>query len=353
MPTRLDVRDLRERLVRSRLPGTTPGPAWAAGVPPEFLRRLLARWMDGFDWVTAAERLNRYPHFRADAGGVLLHFVRAGRADAPAVVLLHGWPYSFAEMLPLADLLAADHDVVVPSLPGFVYSPALAEPFSDVAVARAVHTLMTEVLGRTRYATYGEDVGTWVSDRLAGTYPTAVRGIAVTHAAYPPPEVRAALGPETAAFFAGLDELWAGERGYSAMQATKPDTLAAALNDSPAGLAAWIVEKFYGWRDPTTDFEALFTLDDLLTTVMLYWTTGSIGTSFRPYYEDPDVPAQPAIHAPATLGIPVREHDYPLSLAEHTYKDIRSFDRLPRGRHFVAREAPDLVADLIRRLPPG
>ena len=351
VPAELDLAGLRTRLRKPRAPQPTAGgDDWSAGMPPAFLRALVEYWLDGYDWPAAATRLNRYPHAVAEAGRTRLHFVHAGRPGAPAVVLLHGWPYSFAEMLPLVDRLAGDFEVVVPSLPGFVYSPALSEPFSDVAAARAVHTLMTDVLGHRRYLTYGEDVGTWISDRLAGTYPDAVSGIAVTHAAFPPDSVRSTLGPTTEAFFARLDELWSGERGYSAIQATKPDTLAAAIGDSPAGLAAWIIEKFHGWRDPASDFTVAYPLDDLITTVMLYWITDSIGTSFRAYFDDPEVPSQPSIEVPAAIAIPVREQDYPRELAEYTYKDIRSFTRLGHGGHFVAREAPDDIAALIRTL---
>ena len=350
VPEDLDLTELHERLRRTRFPEPTPGPEWSAGMPPAFLRRLVEHWLHEYDWPAAARRLNRYPHAFAALGDGRLHLVHHRNPGAPAVVLLHGWPYSFAEMLPLVDKLAADFEVVVPSLPGFVYSPALHQPFGDVVVARMVHELMTGVLGHERYLTYGEDVGTWVSDRLAGTYRDQVAGVAVTHPAYPPAEDRAALGPETVAFFRGLDERWEGERGYSAIQSTKPDTLTAAVGDSPAGLAAWIVEKLRGWSDCGGDVESVFPLDDLITTVMLYWTTGSIGTSLRPYFEDPEQPPQPPIEVPAAIALARGDRGYPRSLADYAYRDVRSFRTLDRGGHFVAREVPQEVAALIRSL---
>lgn len=349
-PEQLDLGDLHDRLRLTRFTAPTPTQPWAAGTPPEFLRRLVEHWRTRYDWPAAARGLNRYPQAIADLADGSLHFARAGRPGTPAIVLLHGWPSTFAEMLPLADVLAADFDVVVPSLPGFGYSPALAAPFGDVVVARMVHQLMTEVLGVPRYLTYGEDVGTWVSDRIAGTYPEAVAGIVVTHPAYPPQADRAALGPEVTAFFASLAAARATDMGYAEIQSTRPDTLAAALTDSPAGLAAWIAEKFRAWSDCGGDVESVFPLDDLITTAMLYWTTGSIGTSFRPYFDDPDQPPQPTIEVPAAIGLAKADRDYPRALAEHTYRDIRAFGPLPRGGHFVAREVPHEVARLARHL---
>lgn len=349
VPEQVDLADLRERLARTRFPRPTAD-GWSAGVRPVFLRRLVDHWLRGFDWPAAAVRLNRHPHGIATLADGRLHFVHLRNPGAPAIVLLHGWPSTFAEMLPLAEELARDFEVVVPSLPGTAYSPPLETPFGDVVVARMVDELMTSALGHERYFTYGEDVGTWVSDRIAGTYPEHVAGIAVTHAAYPPKAERAGLGHEVTAFFAGTDLLWEGERAYAEIQSTKPDTLAAALGDSPAGLAAWVVEKFHGWSDCDGDVESVFSLDDLLTTVMLFWSTDSIGSSFRPYFEDPEQPPQPPILVPATIAVAGFDRNYPRVLAEHTYKDIRSFRALPKGGHFVAREVPQEVAALIRAL---
>lgn len=350
VPTAFDRDDLVARLERTRFPVPTPGEDWSRGTPPAFLRRLVDRWLHGYDWSVAAAAMNRHPHALAETSLGRLHLVHRPNPGRPAVVLLHGWPSTFLQLLPLVDLLADDFEVVVPSLPGFAYSPPLAVPFGEEVLTRMVHELMTEVLGHRRYLTYGEDVGTWVSDRLAGTHPEHVAGIAVTHPAYPPADVRASLGPETVAFFAEHDRRWEGERAYAEIQATKPDTLAAALGDSPAGLASWIVEKFRGWSDCDGDVESVFPLDELITTAMLFWTTDSIGTSLRPYAEDAPAPPQPPVLVPATIGIPVGDRGYPRSLAEHTYRDIRVFRPLERGAHFTAREVPQEVARLIREV---
>jgi pimeloyl-ACP methyl ester carboxylesterase len=250
-------------------------------------------------------------------------------------------------MLPLADALAGDFSVVVPSLPRYGYSEALPEPFTGPAVASLIHELMTEVLGYERYVTYGEDVGAGVSDWLAASFPDFVAGIVAPHAAFPPADRKADLTGEEQLFFESLDGVWHGESAYSDEQATKPDTLAAALNDSPADPAARIIEKFRAWSDG--DLEVRFTLDQLLTTVMIYWTTQSVATSFRPYFAAEQDPQIPRIGVPAAVIVQQYEREYPRSIAERTYDDIRSFDLLARGGHFTALEHPAEVAGLVRR----
>jgi pimeloyl-ACP methyl ester carboxylesterase len=239
-----ELDEVHDRLTRTRFVEHPSGSDWGSGVPPEVLQRLVARWLDGFDWHAVQARLNAYPQFTASVGGIDLHFVHLLNPQKPAIVVLHGWPYTFAEMLPLADALAGDFSVVVPSLPGYRYSQALAGPFTGPAVASLINELMTEVLGYKRYVTYGEDVGAGVSDWLAASFPDSVAGIVAPHAAFPPADRKEDLTDEEKHFFEWLDGVWKGERAYGEEQATKPDTLAAALNDSPAGLAAWIVEKF-------------------------------------------------------------------------------------------------------------
>ena len=192
-----ELDDLRIRLARTRYPVQTPAEPWEAGVDIPFLAALMDEWRESYDWRAAEARLNAFPQFTATVNGERIHFVQL-RAEGPAdarepipIVLSHGWPYSFIEMLPLAELLAADgFDVVIPSLPGYGFSEVMNEPFTSAAVAERWHTLMTGVLGYERYATYGEDVGTWVSDRLAATHPDAVVGLFATHAAFPPTERR-------------------------------------------------------------------------------------------------------------------------------------------------------------------
>lgn len=350
-----DIADLRSRLSRTRYPVQTPAAPWAAGVDLPTLRTLLDTWRDDYDWRAAEARLNAIPQFTSVIGGDVVHFAhlrgqrRSGAEDPIPIVLSHGWPYSFIEMLPLAELLSRDDgsgqtfDVVVPSLPGFGFSEPLAEPFVSTVVAERWHTLMTDVLGYQRYATYGEDVGTWTSDRLAALYPESVLGLFATHAAFPPKERAADLTDDEQAFVTWLGDKWARASAYAAQQSTRPDTLAVGLTDSPAGLAAWLLEKFREWSG-SDDLHTWWTTDELLTTIALYWFTGTIGTSFRAYFDDAQETPMPRIHVPVGVSIQYGERGFPRSYAERTYTDIRFWNDLPTGGHFTAKQTPELVA---------
>jgi len=267
---------------------------------------------------------------------------------------MHGWPHTFALQLDFADLLP-DFHVVVPSFPGFGFSsPYTDRPITEHHLAQTMDTLMTDVLGYREYLTYGEDVSANVNDLIAGSYPDAVAGILVTHSHFPSREERQHLtAPDEIAFFDRLDN-WGGRNGaYGHVEATRPDTLAAALNDSPAGLLAWLAEKLVEWSDtPEGDPRAVETRisrERILTEAMIYWTTQSIGTSFRPYYEGADQPdAIPPTDVPAVVYIQRHEAEYPESIAWQHYRGLREFARLDEGGHFTAAEVPEVLAERMR-----
>jgi epoxide hydrolase len=369
-PFRIDVphavlTDLRQRLERTRYPVASPGEPWSTGVPPEFLSSLVNFWLDDYNWRAEEERLNSYPQFVADVDGLSIHFVhlRATDPNAPAVIITHGWPYTFAEMLPLVDALRGRVHLVVPSLPGYGFSAVGNDPVVDSSMARRWNELMCDVLEYDRYVTYGEDVGAGVSDWLAALHPDRVVGIVAPHPAFPPLSRRDGLTEPEVAFFAWLDGIWSGESGYSEQQSTRPDTLAASVGDSPAGLVAWIVEKFHAWADlPPLDGEpggagvgddliAVFDLTTIITTAMIYWVTDSIGTSFRPYLDGArNKELLPMVKVPAAIAIQQHEREYPRAVAERTYTDIRSFEMLDSGGHFTAYEAPEAMARIVLEL---
>ncbi|MGR4880712.1 epoxide hydrolase family protein [Streptomyces sp. LARHCF249] len=359
--------DLRARLARTRLPVRSPGTRWSAGTDPDYLRELLDYWVAGFDWRAREGWLNSFPQYLADVDGQTVHFVHVpgvrtagGPAPLPLVVT-HGWPYSFAEMLPLVPLLTDPvahggdpgdvFDVVVPSLPGFGFStPSGNGPVTGPAVAETWARLMSEVLGYRRFGTYGEDIGSSVSHWLAAGHPDKVVGIHVAQAAYPPVERSGDLTAAEQEFLASSATKWDNATAYAELQSTRPDTLAAALLDSPSGLAAWLAEKFREWSDCDGDLERRFSKDELLTTIMLYWATGTIGSSFRPYFDqrgDRRLPL-PVLTVPAGITVGVGDLGMPRSLADRTYTDIRYWHDLPAGGHFVANEEPELVAADIR-----
>lgn len=354
-----EVDELRRRARASRLGMPPAGDAWESGVDYRYLAEMLDYWADGFDWRAQEDRLNSFPQFVADIAGNRVHFVhvvadRERYPDPIPIILSHGWPYSFVELLPIVTWLtdpiscAGDSrvafDAVVPSLPGYAYSdPLTAEYFTGDVVARLWHLLMTEALGYERYATYGEDVGTTVSDWTAALYPESVIGLFATHAAFPPEERRAHLSEDEERFREWLSEKWKDASGYSSIQATRPDTLAVALGDSPAGLLAWLVEKFREWSGP--GFEQVWGRDEILTTVSLYWFTQTIGTSFLPYYHGRHHDKTlPMVDVPVGVAVQRGERGFPRGYAERTYADIRMWTELPRGGHFTVMQTPDLVA---------
>ncbi|MCT9820245.1 epoxide hydrolase N-terminal domain-containing protein [Microbacterium sp. W1N] len=349
------LHDLHERLTRTRtLPDAPRRPR--SGMTAAYRDELLASWR-ALDWRAQERRLNAVPQFLAEVDGTTVHLAhrRAARADAPALLIMHGWPHTFALQLELAAALPDVH-VVVPSLPGFAFSPAYPDrPVSEDELARTMHLLMTETLGYSRYLTYGEDVSANVSDLLASRHPQHVQGIIATHAHFPTRAERAELtAPDEVAFFARLAADHEADGAYGHVQATRPDTLATALNDSPAGLLVWLVEKLVEWSDAETDdpadLERLIGRDRLLTEAMIYWVTQSIGTSFRPYYEGADQPGGIAPTAvPAFVAIQRHEADYPESVARAFYRDLRGFERMPVGGHFAAAEVPEQLADHVRR----
>jgi pimeloyl-ACP methyl ester carboxylesterase len=358
--------DLRDRLLKARFPVRTPGDPWAAGTEPDYLRTLTTYWANTFDWREQERRLNLLPQYRARIGGQAVHFVHArgrGVAGGPAplpLVLTHGWPSSFAEFGELIPLLTdpAAHggdatdafDVVVPSLPGHLFSDLPADgPLTRPRIADLWARLMTEALGYPRFGAYGGDIGADVTNWLAIQHAERVVGIHLIHPKLPT-SVDGAR-PLSAAEQAYLDRRAVEDEqdgGYSAIMATRPDTIAAALMDSPSGLAAWIVDKWRAWSDCHGDLESRFRRDDLLTLITLYWVTDSIGTSFRTYYDYPANPPRPMIGVPTGVTLTIEDIGYPRELAERSYEDIRHWRDPTVGGHFFPQEEPELLARELR-----
>ncbi|GAA3214654.1 epoxide hydrolase family protein [Nonomuraea helvata] len=345
--------DLRARLRATRFTDRSGAQPWQAGADPAYLRDLVAYWAEGFDYRAREAELNALPHHREQG----LHFVRIpGVGPAPMPILLcHGWPSSFLEMLPLAARLSdpARHggdpadafDVVIPSMPGFLYSDLPVEPLTRAAMARTLHTLMTDTLGYERYAAFGGDIGGAAIQWLGALHPEEVAGIHLIHPPFPASLDEPPLSAEEQAFVAAEEAYDEQDGGYSAIMGTRPDTIAAALVDSPAGLAAWIVDKYRDWSDCHGDVESRFDRDTLLTILTLYWATGSIGTSFRQYYDWEHNTPRPPITVPTAITLshePVMT-GIPRSIAERACTDLRHWSEPGRGGHFLALEEPELM----------
>ncbi|MEV5210179.1 epoxide hydrolase family protein [Micromonospora sp. NPDC053740] len=353
--------DLRARLARTRFTDRSGNQPWQGGVDPDYLRDLVSYWHDGYDWRAREAELNAYPQHLAVVGGRKLHFlhVRAARpAGTPAplpLILSHGWPSSFIEMLPLVDRLTSPagggFDVVVPSLPGFGFSEVPNEPVTRASLARTLHELMTDVLGYERYGAFGGDVGGVVTGWLGALYPEQVAGI---HMIHPPFPASFDARPLSAAEQAYLDAEAAYDEtdgGYSAIMGTRPDTLAAALADSPAGLAAWLVDKYRDWSDNHGDLANSVDRDTLLTIITLYWVSGTIGSSFRQYADFDHNTPRPDITVPAafTVSTEPAQANFPREIAERACTDIRHWSEPGRGGHFMPLEEPDLLATEMRQ----
>ena len=322
-----DLVDLRRRIAATRWPDAVDGAAWDYGSNLGYMRGLADYWLNGFDWREQERRLNGLPQFTAEVDGQLLHFVhvRGQGPDPMPLLITHGWPSTFWEMYKLIPLLtdpashggdAADaFDVVVPSMPGYGFSGKPTAPgMSYRRVAELFARLMTDELGYARYGAHGGDWGGAVTASVAHARPDDVTGAHVTLVIGAPHlgDGAAPLSEAEEAFMAEREQWRHEEGGYGHIQGTKPLTLAYGLADSPVGLAAWIVEKFRTWSDCGGDVESVYTKDELLTNIGIYWHTGTIGSSVRLYYEsqrDPLRPGQGRADSAAGCGGDVPEGD--------------------------------------------
>jgi pimeloyl-ACP methyl ester carboxylesterase len=355
--TDADLDDLRDRIRRTRWAPEWPVEPWEAGTDQATLRRLAAVWVDGFDWRAREREIRALPWAVADLDGTPVSYLRfeAERAGGIPIVLTNGWPSSALEMVPLAERLSqpsrfggdpADAvTVVVPALPGFPFSPQ--RPRIDEQTHELWHRLMAEELGFVRYAAHGGDLGTGITSRLAEAHPDAVVGIHLM-AVHAPRELdEATLTEEERAYQDEVRAWEAAEGGYEHQQQTRPLTLAPALQDSPMGLLSWILEKHRAWSDCDGDVSRVFSDDHLLTLASLYWFTGSIGTSLRPYFAYGSGRTPPVGRVRVPTAVVVFPHDLvhpPRSWAERTY-DVVRYTTMPRGGHFAPHEEPGFLAD--------
>jgi pimeloyl-ACP methyl ester carboxylesterase len=335
--------DLRERIHRTRWPAPSAEPPWVQGTDLGYLRDLLAYWADGFDWREQERRRNEVDHFLADVDGVRIHYAHVRRDGLP-LILTHGWPSTFVEHFQLVPYLGA-FDLVIPSLPGYGFSERPARNTTR-HTARLWHRLMAG-LGYERYGAQGGDFGASVTTHMALEDPDRLVGIHLHHIDDRPP----AGGPpptDAEQEYAAAVEAWdAVERGYSSIQSTKPQTVAYALNDSPAGLAAWLVEKWRSWSD---DLDAIHR-DVLLANLTLFWVTETIGSSMRDYYDmrwhRTELAPGTRVTVPTAVALftneLVSEGAPPREWAERLY-DIRRWTPMPRGGHFAPAEQPALLA---------
>ncbi len=357
--------DLQQRLARTRLPDQLDGISWEYGTDLDYLRELLDYWQQDFDWRQQEARLNQFDHFKTEVQDLDLHFIhqRSSRSDAIPLLLVHGWPGSISEFTGILEPLSnpaggevAFH-VIAPSLPGFGFSEKPSDTgYSPERMALILAGLM-EKLGYERYAIAGGDWGAIINRHLANHFPERLIALHSNMILAGPPAdeaMRERVTEAEAEARADRQAYMANEVAYQQIQGTKPQSLGYGLNDSPAGLAAWIVEKFHGWTDMPQgadgDLDNYFSKDALLTNIAIYWFTETITSSARIYYENRNTPAIKAmgyIDVPTGAAIfPAEIFITPRAWAEAAY-DLRHWTVMPQGGHFAALEQPELyLADL-------
>lgn len=359
--------DLRTRLATTRWTDEVEGADWDYGTNLTYLKELVRYWQDEFDWRAQEENLNRFAHFHTDVDGFRIHFIHErGQGENPLpIILTHGYPDSFWRFQKLIPLLIEEKDgisfdVVAPSIPGYGFSDKPKEKGTLFKVHDLWAKLMSKELGYEKFAAHGGDWGSTITEHLARSYGAALVGIHITdvpfsHLFEKPDDLSAAEKK-----FIAESEKWRQTEGaYAMIQGTKPQSLGYGLNDSPAGLAAWIVEKFRAWSDCGGDVETRFTKDELLTNITLYWATETINSSLRLYYD--------AMNAGAMTWISemikkwVGSSDVPTGFARfpkdilppprewaERFFNIERWTEMPHGGHFAALEEPELLAEDIR-----
>ena len=365
--------DLKSRLERTRWPDELPDTGWDYGSNLDYVKELVEYWRTKFDWHAQEKLINSFSHFKSKVDGLNIHFIHEkGKGPNPMpLVITHGWPGTFFEMYKVIPMLSdpASHggdpadafDVVAPSMPGYGFSDATDKRgLSVLSIGDLWAKLMSENLGYQKFAAQGGDWGARVTAKLGLSHGDKVIGIHTTSTSSPTPY----QGPGTRelseaenAMLAQRIQWLADEGGYSHIQATKPQTLSYGLNDSPAGLAAWIVEKYRTWSDCGGDVESRFTKDELLTTITIYWVTQSINSSTRLYYESFfqawDLAKDEKIQVPVAIASFPRENSVPLrEWAERSF-NIQQWTDMPSGGHFAALEEPDRLVEDIRKFFRG
>ncbi|RYG37231.1 epoxide hydrolase [bacterium] len=366
-PFQIDVpdrvlEDLQRRLRATRWPDEMTGKGWKYGTDSAYLRPLCEYWADGFDWRAQEAKLNGLDQFTAEVDGISLHFVhqKSRHKEAIPLLLSHGWPDSFWRFEKLIPLLTDPEDsadafhIVAPSLPGYGFSGYPSEPgWNPTRIAAAFWKLMTGALGYKAFGAHGGDWGASITEALAHDHPESLLGIHLTDIPFRrlfevPPDDLSDAEKE----FLQKGQAWSQTYGgYAIVQGNEPQTLAYGLNDSPAGLAGWILDKFQKWSDCDGNLDRSFTKDELLTNLTIYWATGTAASASRLYFETArDETGGPKGKIEVPMGAAIFPKDLipaPREFAERIY-DVRRWTEMPKGGHFAALEEPELLAQEIQ-----
>jgi pimeloyl-ACP methyl ester carboxylesterase len=360
-PFKIDVpqvvlEDLAARLKQTRWTDEPANAGWNYGTNPAYLRELAAYWQTQYDWRKQEAALNQFPQFKTVIDGIGIHFLHIkGKGKDPRPLLLtHGWPdcfYRFHKVIPLLTDPAGQgldssvsFDLVIPSVPGFGFSDRVAQNSDKTAVLWA--KLMTDVLGYTTFFAAGGDIGSTISKSLANQYPSRVTAIHLTDVGYPTgQEDWSTMSAPEQEFGKFIQHWWYAEGAYAMLQSTKPQTAGYGLNDSPVGLASWIVEKLHGWSGKPDDMDSHFTKDEVITNIMIYWITQTVNTSMRTYLEEGRAAWSGGLRSAQRVEVPTGvalfpgEAPFPNEWINRKV-NARRIERLNVGGHFAAWDAP-------------
>jgi pimeloyl-ACP methyl ester carboxylesterase len=367
--------DLKKRIANTRWTDEIENSKWEHGTNETYLKELCNYWQHTYDWKKQEEHLNSFPQFKTTVDGIGLHYIYQkgdGKNSIP-LLLIHGWPDSFVRFLKIIPLLTkADKsglsfDVIVPSIPGQGFSDIPKESGMNVKrIAKLFTSLMTEELGYEKFVAHGGDLGSVITEQIALYHAESLLGIHITDIPYGhiltiPPEK---LDKTEKKYLEAVTKWQMTEGAYNMIQSTKPQTLAYALNESPAGLAAWIVEKFHNWSDCHGDIESCFTKDELLTNITVYWVTQTINSSFRNYVEamkdmiqimyNPLTKLNPFDKTGDKTEVPTAVAKFRTDLLPskdftNKFFNVQQWTEMPEGGHFAALEQPALLAADIRK----
>lgn len=360
--------DLQNRLERTRWPDEVHQSGWRYGANLEYMKELVDYWRTSFDWHAQEQRINSFANYLATVEDVRVHFIHEhGKGPNPIpLVITHGWPSSFVEMLEIIPLLTdpASHggdasdsfDVVVPSVPGYGFSERPLQAGMTRWRVAGLWAKLMDGLGYQKFGLQANDIGAVISGWLSLDYPEKVIGFHTLMPSFPPPAFDKTEAPMTEAekaFKAVVDEWDQDEGGYNAIQATRPQTLGYGLNDSPVGLMAWVVEKWRAWTDPDGNIEDYFSKDEVLTNVMIYWITETANSAARSYYERAhdtrNIKPEDKINVPTGVALTMEAAQRaPREWVQRRYADIRRWTEFPSGGHFLAAENPEMLAAEIR-----
>jgi pimeloyl-ACP methyl ester carboxylesterase len=356
-----DLQDLQRRLRATRWPDAEPVGDWSQGIPLAYVQEVCQYWAEQYDWRAREAYLNAFPQFRTSIDGLGIHFlcVRSPHEDALPLVMTHGWPGSVVEfhkvIAPLTDPTAHGGEaadafhVVCPSLPGYGFSDKPTATGWNIQKIGAAWAQLMPRLGYPRYVAQGGDWGAMVTTAVATQDPEHCLGIHLNMPVVAPdPETMSELTEQEQAALVALGHYTRWDSGYSKQQSTRPQTLGYGLVDSPAGQAAWILEKFWSWTDCDGHPENVLTRDELLDNVMLYWLPGNGASSARLYWESFDTPSLDPVSVPTGCSIfPKEIIRCSRRWAEKRFANIVHWNHLERGGHFAAFEQPEIfVAEL-------